>query len=126
MVAGIVGRDSFSAILSNLLGILGYWTAFYIIIVAEEHFIFRRPNGRLGGYNLEDYDTGSKLPIGIACLTAMLFGSAGAVVGMSQVYYQGPIARLTGGADLGFEFSAIFAGIVYPTVRWWEVKTFGR
>ena len=59
-VAGVAGREHFSAILSNFLSILSYWTAFFIVIVAEEHFIFRRENGPLGGYNLDDYDTPSK------------------------------------------------------------------
>jgi len=56
-VAGVAGREHFSAILSNFLSILSYWTAFFIIIVAEEHFIFRRKNGVLGGYNLDDWDS---------------------------------------------------------------------
>ena len=59
-VAGVAGREHFSAILSNFLSILSYWTAFFVVIVAEEHFIFRRPGGTLGGYNLDDYDSPSK------------------------------------------------------------------
>lgn len=59
-VAGVAGREHFSAILSNILSILSYWTAFFVVIMAEEHFIFRRPGGRLGGYNLADWDNPSK------------------------------------------------------------------
>ena len=59
-VAGVAGREHFSAILNNFLSILSYWTAFFIVIVAEEHFIFRREGGRLGGYNLNDWDNPSK------------------------------------------------------------------
>jgi len=59
-VAGVAGREYFSAILSNFLSVLGYWTAFFIVIVAEEHFLFRREGGRLGGYNLADWDVPSK------------------------------------------------------------------
>ncbi|KAG1725083.1 uncharacterized protein EDB91DRAFT_1350880 [Suillus paluster] len=59
-VAGVAGREHFSAILFNFLSILSYWTAFFIVIGAEEHIIFRRKNGPLGGYNLDDYDTPSK------------------------------------------------------------------
>ncbi|KAG9309078.1 cytosine-purine permease [Chiua virens] len=47
-VAGVVGREHFSAILSNFLSILSYWTAFFIVIVAEEHFLFRREGGTIG------------------------------------------------------------------------------
>ena len=59
-IAGVAGREHFSAILSNFLSILSYWTAFFIVIVAEEHFFFRREGGRLGGYNLADWDNPSK------------------------------------------------------------------
>ena len=59
-IAGVAGRKHFSEILSNSLSILSYWTAFFIIIVAEEHFIFRRAGGQLGGYNLADWDNPSK------------------------------------------------------------------
>ena len=59
-VAGVAGREHFSQILSNFLAILSYWTAFFIVIVAEEHFIFRRKGGKLGGYDFEVYDEFSK------------------------------------------------------------------
>ncbi|KAI8066400.1 permease for cytosine/purines, uracil, thiamine, allantoin-domain-containing protein [Gongronella butleri] len=124
-VAGIAGRESFSAILSNLLSILSYWVAFFAVIVAEEHFIFRRNDG----YNLDDYATPSKLPKGYAAIFAGCCGVAGAVVGMAQVYYTGPIAKLIGdefGADLGFELAAGFAAITYPPLRYLEKKHYGR
>lgn len=59
----------------------------------------------LGGYNLDDYDTPSKLPIGIAGIAAGCIGVAGAVVGMDEVWYIGPIGGKIGayGGDLGFE-----------------------
>ena len=59
-VAGVSGREHFSEILSNFLSILSYCPAFFIVRVAEEHFIFRRPNGPLGGYNLDDWDSPSR------------------------------------------------------------------
>ena len=105
-VAGVVGREHFATILSNFLSILSYWTAFFVVIVAEEHFIFRRRGGKLGGYNLEDWDDASKLPLGLAGIFAGCCGVAGAVVGMAEVWYIGPIGALAGtgfGADLGFE-----------------------
>jgi purine-cytosine permease-like protein len=64
-IAGCFGREHFSSVLSNLLSILGYWVAFFAVIVAEEHFIFRR--GKMG-YDLEVYDQPSKLPMGIAAM----------------------------------------------------------
>jgi hypothetical protein len=56
-IAGVAGREHFSVILSNFLSILSYWTAFFIVIVAEEHFLFRR--GRMG-YDLDGWDSPSR------------------------------------------------------------------
>ncbi|KZT08643.1 uncharacterized protein LAESUDRAFT_735810 [Laetiporus sulphureus 93-53] len=129
-VAGVAGREHFSAILSNFLSILSYWTAFFIVIVAEEHFIFRRKNGPLGGYNLDDYDTPSKLPLGVAGILAGCCGVAGAVIGMCQVWYTGPLGKAAGtptyGADLGFELAAGFAAVTFPPLRWLEIHFTGR
>ncbi|KAI0685083.1 cytosine-purine permease [Cytidiella melzeri] len=128
-VAGVAGREHFSAILSNFLSILSYWTAFFIVIVAEEHFIFRRKNGPLGGYNLDEWDMPSRLPLGIAGITAGCFGVAGAVVGMSEVWYVGPLGKAAGGffgTDLGFELAAGFAAVTFPPLRWLEIRLTGR
>jgi len=127
-VAGVAGREHFSTILSNFLSILGYWVAFWIVIVLEEHIIFRRPSGMLGGYNMAAYDTPKLLPIGIAAIFASCCSVAGAVVGMAQVWYIGPIAAKLGpfGGDLGFELAAAFGAIVFPPLRYWEIKKFGR
>ncbi|PSS29728.1 hypothetical protein PHLCEN_2v2876 [Hermanssonia centrifuga] len=128
-VAGVAGREHFSEILSNFLSILSYWTAFFIVIVAEEHFIFRRKNGPLGGYNLDDWDSPSRLPVGVAGIVAGCCGVAGAVVGMSEVWYTGPLGAKAGamfGADLGFELAAAFAAVSYPPLRWLEIRLTGR
>jgi len=128
-VAGVAGREHFSEILTDFLSVLSYWTTFFIVIVAEEHFIFRRKGGMLGGYNLDDWDNSSKLPMGIAGILACCFGITGAVVGMSQVWYIGPIGKLAGaayGADLGFELSAAFAAVTFPPLRWLEIRLTGR
>jgi len=127
-VAGVAGREHFSTILSNFLSILSYWTAFFIVIVAEEHFIFRKKGGVLGGYDFDVYDDFYRLPPGFAGVFAGCCGVAGAVVGMAQVWYTGPIGGKIGvfGADLGFELSAVFAAITYPPLRWLEIRHFGR
>ena len=52
-----------------------------------------------------------RLPIGIAGLLAAFFGIAGAVVGMSQTWFQGPVGKIAGatnGGDLGFEVRQSF------------------
>lgn len=70
MVAGIAGREHFSEILTNLLSILSYWVAAFVVIVAEEHFIFRRAGGKLGGYDLDAWNDYTKLPPGCVALLA--------------------------------------------------------
>jgi purine-cytosine permease-like protein len=102
VVAGVAGREHFSEILSNFLSILGYWIAFFVAILLEEHYIFRRPGGTLGGYDFTAYDDARRLPVGIAGILAICFGIAGAVVGMAEVWYIGPIAKHIGpsGGDL--------------------------
>ncbi|KAI0715106.1 cytosine-purine permease [Earliella scabrosa] len=130
-VAGVAGREHFAEILSNFLSILSYWTAFFVVIVAEEHFLFRRAGGTLGGYNLDDWDRPSRLPVGVAGVLGGCCGVAGAVVGMSEVWYTGPIGQEAGsglgnGADLGFELAAAFAGVAYPPLRWLEIRLTGR
>jgi purine-cytosine permease-like protein len=105
-VAGVAGREHFSEILSNFLAILGYWIAFFFAVLFEEHFLFRRRNGILGGYDLTAYDAPSRLPVGAAGILACLFGVAGAVVGMAEVWYIGPLAKHVGpyGGDMVSRF----------------------
>ena len=53
-IVGVTGREHFFDILSNFLSILGYWTAYFVVIVAEEHFLFR---DRGVGYDLDKCDS---------------------------------------------------------------------
>ncbi|WOO82974.1 Purine-cytosine permease fcyB [Vanrija pseudolonga] len=126
-VAAIAGREHFSTVLSNFLAILGYWIAFFIVVVAEEHFIFRRfviP----GGYDLNAYHDIKRLPIGIAGIFSCAAGAGLAVVSMAQTWYIGPLAATLGeyGGDLGFEMSAITTGVLYPPLRYIEYRMTGR
>jgi purine-cytosine permease-like protein len=47
---------------------------------------------------------------------------------MAQVYYVGPLAKTVGdfGADMGNYVGFAWAGLVYPPLRWLELKRFGR
>ncbi|KAF8507738.1 permease for cytosine/purines, uracil, thiamine, allantoin-domain-containing protein [Gautieria morchelliformis] len=56
-VAGVAGRQHFSVFLKNFLAVVGYWVSFWVVILLEEHYIFRRKDGVLGGYDLDAYDT---------------------------------------------------------------------
>lgn len=51
-------------------------------MTAEEEFIFRRKLG----YNWEDWNLQSALPIGYAAFASFLVGWAGAIVSFAEVY----------------------------------------
>ncbi|GAA5941525.1 uncharacterized protein JCM15063_001610 [Sporobolomyces koalae] len=126
IVLALTGYNSFESWFDTLLVLLSYWLAIYSIILIEEHFIFRR--GDFKRYNLDGYNTLSNLPIGVAAGLATCFGIAGAVLGMSQEWYTGPIGKTFGkfGADLGFELAFGFAAVTYPVFRYVEKNYTGR
>lgn len=47
-------------------------------------------------------------------------------MGADQTWYEGPIARAIGGADVGFEFAAVAALVVYVPARLVEIRVSGR
>lgn len=127
----IVGATHFEDVLNNFLGLLGYWSSLFVAVLLTEHFVFRR-HSFTSGYDLSIWDRSSKLPPGIAALFASFSGAAFCVVGMDQVWFRGPLARLiTGpneefGGDIGFETGMAVAAIVYVPSRWLEKRIFKR
>ncbi|KAL5343318.1 permease for cytosine/purines, uracil, thiamine, allantoin-domain-containing protein [Aspergillus crustosus] len=126
-VCALVGRSHLAEIFTNFLALMGYWVAIWIGIILEERFIFRR-GGSASGYNWSIWDDPSKHPIGIAALIAFLVGWAGAILCMAQVWYIGPLAGLVGeyGADMGNYVGFSWAALIYPPLRYLELKRFGR
>lgn len=126
-VCALAGRNHLFEIFQNFLALMGYWVTIFITIVLEEHLIFRRGKNGLG-FDWSAWADKSKLPIGIAALAAFLIGWAGAIISMDQVYYVGPLAKMVGayGADLGIWVGCGWAMLVYPPLRWLELKKFGR
>lgn len=60
---------------------------------------------------------------------AFCFGVMGAVLGMAQVWFTGPIGKLAGtdyGGDVGFPLAFAFSAISYAVLRTVEKKVFGR
>lgn len=104
----------------------GYWLAIWVAIVFEEHLIFR--SGPSLMYDWTVWDNVAKLPIGIAALISFLVGWAGAILCMAQVWYTGPIAKLVGdyGADMGNYVGFSWAALIYPPLRWIELRKFKR
>lgn len=125
-VLALAGRNVLAPILNNFLPMIGYWAMLYFVIVLEENLIFHRHNlpGLNDSYNWAEWNNPKKLPTGIAALAAFLAGIVGAVMGMCQVYYVGPIARHFGeyGADLGMWFGGLFSLVTYPVFRFIELQ----
>ena len=97
----IAGKEHLSTIVSNFVSLLGYWTISFTLVLLVEDKWFRRHEG----YNLEVWDTPSKLPLGAAAIFSLLAGYlAGGVPGMAQVWYVGPIAEKFGPYGGGKQF----------------------
>ena len=82
----------------------------------------------MANYDLEGWNTPSRLPIGFAGLTAFLLGIVGAILGMVETYYVGVIAKKIGadGGDIGNELAFVFTVVSYPILRKLELKYVGR
>ena len=68
------------------------------------------------------------MPIGFAGFAGFAAGIAGAVVGMDETWWVGPIARKIGldGGDVGNELSLVFTLVAFVPVRYLELKYIGR
>ena len=128
LLIGIAGRNHLLAVLENFLSLLGYWNTSFFVILATEHYLFRDGWHGFHNYDLEAWNTASKMPVGIAGLAAFLAGIAGAVVGMAETWWVGPIARMIGdyGGDVGNELALVFTFVVFVPVRYLELKYVGR
>lgn len=125
-VCALAGRDHLSAIFTNFLALMGYWVVLWIAISLEEEFVFRRRTKP--SFVWSDWDKQDKLPIGLAAMTAFCIGWVGAVLCMAQAYFIGPLAKLVGdyGADMGNFAGFAWAAVLYPPLRWVELRIFGR
>nr|HET6905014.1 cytosine permease [Ktedonobacteraceae bacterium] len=124
MLIAIPAVSNFNNTLTDFLLIIAYWLGPWVIILMEEHFIFRR-----GKYNVEDWNTPEKLPIGWAAMVSMALGLLGVYLGAAQALFVGPVANLFNppyGMDIGFELGLIFAGIAYLVLRRIELAQTGR
>lgn len=106
---------NFNTTLSNFLLLIAYWLGPWTIILILEHVVFRH-----GHYNVNDWNTRRKLPVGWAAIISSAVGLGGVLLGAAQVYYVGPIANLFNppyGMDIGFELGLVFAGVSYLILR---------
>lgn len=123
---GLAGREKLNSYLQNFLSLLGYWCTVYFIIILMEHVFIRKNN--FANYDLEGWNTPSRLPHGIAASIVFLIGVVCWVMGMSQTWYVGPLAGLFGGSggDVANEFTFVFTTVAYVPLRLIELKVFKK
>lgn len=122
LVCALAGRDHLMVVFGNFLALMGYWVGIMIWIVVVEYVVFNR----MKGFEWEKWEDKSYLPVGVAALTAFLIGWAGAILGMYQAWYVGPLAEKVGGSDIGFWLASAFTLVTYPPMRFVELKMIGR
>ena len=103
------------------MDVISYWFSIFIVIVFEDHILFRRCSFK--NYDFDIWDNRKVLPISLSAILSGLVGIVGIVLGMSQTWFSGPIARAIAddsgetGADVGFEVGFIFTAVTYPLFR---------
>ncbi|KAM3541215.1 hypothetical protein ARSEF1564_005840 [Beauveria bassiana] len=116
------GREELNQYLQSFLSLLGYWCTSYIVIILEEHYVFRK--ARFASYDLDGWNTPSQLPHGIGAAVAFGLGVVAWCMGMSQTWFIGPLARLIGdnGGDVANEFTFVVTALSYLPARYLELK----
>ncbi|CAF3126609.1 unnamed protein product [Rotaria sp. Silwood2] len=121
VLLAIVAASKFNDALTSVMGISSYWSAIFMVIVFEDHLLFRCcsfPN-----YNFSIWNSSKLLPISLAAILSAIVGVAGIILGMSQIWFSGPIAKVIAentdieGTDIGFEVGLIFTAVTFPLFR---------
>ena len=102
---------------------MAYWLMSMICIFVQEQLIFK---SRLPRIDWNAQTNPKQMPVGWAALAAFLVGWVGAVLGMYQVYFVGPLAVACSGADVGLWVGCGMTLIVFPPLRWVELKALSR
>ena len=111
--------------MQNFLALMGYWLSILVTIMLIEHLYFRRQKG----FDWTKWEDTKYLPIGIAALISFLIGWVGAIIGMFQIWYVGPVAKPIGGgfgADIGVWLAICFTLVSFPPLRFLELKKIGK
>ena len=105
------------------LGIIGYWSTVWAVIILVEHLVFRKNDW--ARYNMDDWDTARRLPWGIAAVLS--FGCAFGIIvpSMSQAWYTGPIAQ-AGTGDIGILAGSGVVSVAFVGLRAVEKAWSGR
>ncbi|KAL5349222.1 hypothetical protein ACLOAV_005510 [Pseudogymnoascus australis] len=117
----IEAAHSFFASLENFLSIIGYWSASFVAIMIVEFEFIRK--GDYMTYDHAIWRNWRMLPTGVAALGAGICSFGLVVPCMSQLWYEGPIAKKTG--DIGFEVAFCLTAILYLPFRLLEIRIRG-
>jgi len=120
--AAIPISTSLEESLEAFLGVISYWAAVFIGIVATEHVYFRKRDA--SAYDHAIWNVGSKLPVGAAAVLSVIIPFGLIVPCMAETWYTGPIARTTG--DIGFEVGFVLSIMSYVPLRTLERRLTGR
>ena len=123
---GLAGREQLNVYLQNFLSLLGYWCTSYFVIIFLEHTFIRKRD--FANYDLEGWNDRKRLPHGIAASIVFLIGVVCWVMGMSETWYIGPLAKLfsESGGDVSNEFTFVFTLVAYLPLRWLEMTMFHK
>lgn len=126
LVCSMAGRSTLSTYLNNFLPMIGYWILMFVTISLEEFVLFRGRSYK--NYDWSLWNNKHGLTHGYSAIIAFLCGIAGAVIGMCQAYYIGPVAVKIGeyGGDVGLWLCMGISGIVYPPCRFLELRHFKK
>ncbi|KAG5926811.1 hypothetical protein E4U53_002989 [Claviceps sorghi] len=122
LVLAVAGREYLFVIFQNFCALMGYWAMIMVLIVLMEHLMFR---GRRG-FDWSRWEDKEYQPVGLAALGAFVMGWIGAILGMAQVWYTGPLASLASGGDVGLWIACGFTIVSFPPMRVLELKFFKR
>lgn len=125
LILAVAGHDHLSTIISNFCSLLGYWSVCFAVILFLEDQWFRRRDG----YDVHAWDSPKDLPVGIAALVTLIVGYlVGALLGMDQTWFVGPVAKSFGGigGDVGIYLCFVISIVMYWPLRTIEKKMAGR
>jgi purine-cytosine permease-like protein len=122
ILLGIVSANKFNDYLITCIDVISYFFSIFIVIIFEDHLLFRRCSFK--NYDFNIWNNRKFLPISIAAFLSSLVGIIGIVLGMSQTWFSGPIAKAIGDdnnnqhyPNLGFQTGFIFTAITFPLFR---------
>lgn len=126
LALAVGGREVLNTYLQNFLSLLGYWCTSYVVILFEEHLVFRK--GKFERYDLEAWNTPAKLPLGIGAAVAFCLGVVSWCMGMSQSWFVGPLAKAVtdAGGDVANELTFVVTALTYLPARYLELKYLKR